>query len=107
MSHVAVDKDLVEKMISQGYRKTSGKFGIVSRIDRADWKSFLAFEHTPWDVEQGMAWVECLGDQSAEDHYRRCYSPDQQELGRYMAHNFPTSGQCEPVGYLYKEGDKV
>jgi len=61
-----------------GYCVTSRKFGLISRIDREDWKEYMASKHVSGN---GMAWVKCLGEIGAEDHYRRCYSKDTLEIG--------------------------
>lgn len=71
-----------QELIDKGYCVTSRRFGIVSKIDRSDWKEYMAEKHSPWSVEEGLRWVECLGN-DAEDHYRRCYSQDQIEFGSY------------------------
>ena len=69
------DLNLAILLISQGYLKTSNKHCMVSRLDREDWKEHMAISHSPWSIQDGMNWVECL-DEGAEDHYRRCYSKD-------------------------------
>jgi hypothetical protein len=68
--------------IKAGYRITSRKYGSVSRIDREDWKEYMAEQHAPWDIEEGRRWVKGLGDRVAADHYRRVYSKDHIDLGR-------------------------
>lgn len=65
----------------QGYRITSRKYGMISRIDRDDWKEYMAEKHAPWDIEEGRKWVRVLGDLHAADHYRRVYSKDTLEIG--------------------------
>lgn len=60
-----------EDLIKAGYRVTSRKHRMVSRIDRADWKEVMAKTHV-----NGMKWVLALGEGSAEDYYRRCISND-------------------------------
>jgi hypothetical protein len=62
----------LEQAKAAGYCITSRAYRTASRLDRADWKQKLASTHV-----DGMAWVECLGDQSAADHYRRCLTRDQ------------------------------
>ena len=55
---------------------TSRRHRLANRLDRRDWREYMAKRHAPWDPEgDGKAWVECLGDYAA-DHYRRCYSKD-------------------------------
>jgi hypothetical protein len=78
---------------NEGYRIVSRKYGIIARIDRPDWKEFLAEEHAPWDIEEGRDWVAALGDRRAADYYRRVYSKDTIELGREaVALKIPNSG---------------
>ena len=82
-----------EDYIRAGYRITSRKYGLVSRIDREDWKEYMAEQHAPWDIREGRKWVNILGDRSAADHYRRVYSKDHLELGRKaLTLKIPNSG---------------
>lgn len=87
-----------KELIAQGYRRTSNAFGLVSRIDRPDWKEYMASLHP-----NGMDWVHALEQTpgSAEDHYRRCYSKDTLELSRSVAKQIPPSGGSS-VGYKAK-----
>ena len=63
-------------MIAAGYCITSRKWRMASRIDRPDWKEYMAEKHAPWNPKgDGMKWVNLLGN-GAGDHYRRCYSKD-------------------------------
>jgi hypothetical protein len=94
-----------KKLMALGYRRTSNAFGIVSRIDREDWKEHMAIRHSPWSLEEGMEWIKCLGESSAEDHYRRCYSKDNIEFGKRLAYKVKhiESSNGAPTGYI-KEG---
>lgn len=84
----------------RGYCIVSRRFGCISRIDRPDWKEYMAKMHKPWSVEEGLEWVECLGDIGAEDHYRRVYSKDEVELGSYSkAKKYPKSHETL-TGYV-------
>ena len=78
------------EMIRRGYRRTSSKYGIVSRIDREDWVMVLAkaLRRAPADF-----YVPGGSTPAANwcDHYRRVYSKDKIELGHYGARNFPSS----------------
>lgn len=77
----------------KGYRIVSRKYGIISRIDREDWKEYMAEKHAPWDIEEGLAWIKHLGDLHAADFYRRCHSKDTVELGRKaLTLKIPNSG---------------
>ncbi len=85
----------VQELISQGYRRVSNRFCLISRIDRQDWKEYMASTHAPWDPEgDGMAWVNCLGNQpgSAEDWYRRCLSKDVITVSKGISSQIPSSG---------------
>ena len=64
------------KLMAQGYRRTSSRHRIVSRIDRVDWKIHMAKSHSPWSLREGLKWVVMLGLESGPDHYRRCHSKD-------------------------------
>ena len=77
-----------KELMEMGYRVTSRKWGLVSRIDRPDWKEYMAKHHSPHSLEEGLEWVKLLGEAGAEDHYRRVYSEDTlevPELARQMA----------------------
>jgi len=82
----------VENLIASGYCRTSNKYGLVSRLDRPDWKEYMAAQHAPRNPEgAGMDWVKLLGPSAAADQYRRCYSQDTLELGRSAGLKFPPS----------------
>jgi hypothetical protein len=81
----------VEELVSAGYCRTSNRFGLVSRIDRADWKEYMAKRHSPWSKEDGLRWVAALGHAGAEDHYRRIYSTDTVTVGQALGKHFPAS----------------
>jgi len=75
-----------------GYCVISRKYGMVSRIDRSDWKEHMAKEHSPWDINDGLKWIMCMGERDSEDQYRRCYSKDKLELGSGALRHLPNSG---------------
>jgi hypothetical protein len=85
-----ISEKYILSLISKGYRRTSNKYGMVSRVDRSDWREYMAKHHTPWDIKRGLEWVEALGD-SASDYYRRVLSKDSKEFGREYAKFFPSS----------------
>lgn len=88
-------------LVDQGYRCTSRRHCIVARVDRPDWREYMARKHSPWDPEgEGMAWVNALGA-SAADHYRRCYTKDKIQL-RTRFKFFPGSSH-DPIGYMPRE----
>jgi hypothetical protein len=77
MSTIKYSGQTGDELKRKGYCVTSNKYGIVSRLDRADWKEHLAQKHAPWDpAGQGMRWIEGIGDRGAADFYRRCNSAD-------------------------------
>jgi hypothetical protein len=91
------EKTIVEKLIKRGYRRTSSKYRVISRIDRCDWVDFLydkVFSHRSPGIRQavkafyeGMPLADfgfmeatvALEASRAADHYRRCYSQDKKE----------------------------
>lgn len=78
-----------EKLTAQGYRRID--HGMVSRIDRADWRDHMAQEHSPWDPEgEGAEWVRVLG-KSAANQYRRVFSRDKIVVPATVAELVPTS----------------
>ncbi len=84
------------KFVALGYRRTSRKYGIISRVDRPDWKEFLA--------RKGML-IGPGREGNGADHYRACYSKDKIELGTefaWLALEVPTSGH-DPVGFIPKD----
>jgi hypothetical protein len=85
----------VVELIARGYRVTSRKHVMLSRIDRPDWKRHMANLHSPWSVDEGLEWVAALGDYHAEDHYRRVYSQDKLEFecrgATTLRHHVPNS----------------
>lgn len=85
-------------LAAQGYRRISNAHGMVARIDRPDWVDVLAKAlhrapadfYVPGESEPAGNW---------RDHYRRCYSKDEQKLDRVVAKLVPTSGH-DNVGYV-------
>lgn len=78
-----------QQLIAMGYRRTSSKYGMVSRIDRPDWMQVLAahlnrstgsFMLPNGDVDP--MWC---------DFYRRVLSKDNLKLGPERGRRFPTS----------------
>jgi len=94
-----MNREGLERLKKQGYRIISRKYGVVARIDRSDWKEYMASKHC-----NGMDWVEVLDRLNhAEDHYRRCYSNDKIELipDRLLVEVIPNSNS-ERTGYIEK-----
>lgn len=59
-----------KRLIDSGYRCTSNRHRMISRIDRPDWREYMGSRNGG-----GAEWVEALGSM-AGDHYRRVYSQD-------------------------------
>jgi hypothetical protein len=95
----------VVRLTLAGYCRVSNKYRTVSRIDRPDWKEYMAKQHCPWDVTEGMEWVELLARQGdAEDFYRRVYSRDKVTVSEETFYALPRSGESV-LGYREKGGD--
>jgi len=88
----------VEALIAKGYLVVSRRWNAVSRIDRPDWKEYMASQHP-----RGMEWVNILGEQSAETHYRRVYSKDtiefEENYGHILIKGVPKSND-RVTGYI-------
>jgi hypothetical protein len=87
--------DEVRLIISQGYCRTSNKYGMLSRIDRPDWKAVM---------EMNFRRTLIFGNGQWESHYRRVYSKDTIELGGNNGSKFPSS-DWNSVGYVPLERD--
>lgn len=84
----------IAHFVTLGYRRTSRKYGIISRVDRPDWKEFLA--------RKGML-IGPEREGNGADHYRACYSKDKITLEPpSLALDVPTSGH-DPVGFIPKD----
>lgn len=82
----------IDALIDSGYRRVSRRHGLVARIDREDWVSFLAGKgHAVGD--------RLLRPGYWEDFYRRNYSKDQVRLHPTTAERVPCS-HGDPVGYM-------
>lgn len=89
-----------ETLALQGYRRTSSKYGMLSRVDREDWQEFMAKTHAPWDINEGRAWVYGLGTRAA-DQYRRCYSRDKITVSTSISKFVPSSSH-DTIGYVQR-----
>lgn len=87
-----------QKLVDRGYRRVSNTHKHLSRIDRPDWREHMAITHSPWSIDEGMAWVHCLGS-GAADHYRRCHSGDVITVTEKTYRMVPQSN-FDPVGYI-------
>ena len=72
-----------KKLMAMGYRVTSSKFNLVSRVDRKDWKEFSKLNSNPVDA----------------DWYRRCISKDTLDAGRQLTSKMDNSNH-DPIGYV-------
>jgi hypothetical protein len=94
-----------QRLIAMGYRIISRRHRMAARVDRPDWKQFMAQQIAPWDPQgEGMAWVEHLGNDAA-DQYRRVYSRDQITVSATAMHQIPSSCH-DPIGYVVEEKRK-
>lgn len=87
----------IQLLIAQGYRRISNKHGMLSRIDRYDWKEFLASEGY---------YIGPQHEGSMADQYRRVYSKDVVELDPEIAKEVPSSGH-DAIGFVDKEPPTV
>jgi len=93
------------QLINWGYRKTSNRHRMVSRIDRPDWYRTMAQRHAPWDPNgEGIDWVFTMGRAAAEDYYRRCYSEDILTVCDNVIKRIPSSND-EITGHCRKSTD--
>lgn len=77
--------------VAQGYRITSRKYGMISRIDNPNWIEFFKKEQPNWFDKAGN--FKGITKLQAADHYRRVYSKDTLELGRKaLTLKIPNSG---------------
>lgn len=91
---VKVPESSVPAMIAAGYRRVSNSYCHLARLDRPDWREYMAYQQAPWDpAGEGMDWVRRRG---MADHYRRCYSPSVIALADEAIYRmFPASGWSE------------
>lgn len=94
-----------QEIINAGYRVVSRKHRLVARVDRKDWREYMAQKHSPWSLEQGRNWVQCLGD-SAPDFYRRVHSKDQLTVSAEMLKKIPNSS-WDIVEYVDQSKDST
>ena len=72
-----------KELMSRGYRRTSNAFGMVSRIDRADWKEYMVENNFPVNA----------------DFYRRICSKDTLTIGKSKARRVKASGH-DTTGFV-------
>jgi hypothetical protein len=79
-------------LMYKGYRRTSRRSGIVTRIDRPDWRDHIS-------LPQGVSVTH------PEDHYRRVISRDSLRVSKYVSEMVYASHDREhECGYI-KPGD--
>lgn len=97
---MAADIGEALSLASQGYRRVSTKHQLVSRVDRPDWREYMAMRHCPHDPEGlGNRWVMCLG-KGAADHYRRVYSKDTLNVLNLFTFRLIPASANDDVGYV-------
>lgn len=86
-----------EELTARGYCRVSNKYGIVSRIDRADW-----WEELERRLQQNMPIRTEAETGRWADHYRRGISEDTLEVGPEIAQHVPQS-MWNPTAYIEVE----
>lgn len=98
--------DLIEgrakTLMRQGYRCTSNRHNMLSRIDRPDWKEVLA-KDMHWTLEQTNAMIDSRPG-AWQDQYRRVYSKDHITVSQAVYRKCVSSG-FDPIGYIILERD--
>lgn len=72
------------------YRIISESFGIETRIDRSDWKEYMAARMFR-SMEEGLEFMSLQSDAQLADIYRRKFSQDTKILGRAELSNYISS----------------
>lgn len=87
----------VKEFVAAGYCRISNKFGLLARLDRADWLEHMAAKMYPFHPDTQRHYVQEKRANKhmlmrAADFYRRVYSKDQITLDHYIARkHFPNS----------------
>ena len=79
-------------------------FGIVARIDRSDWKEYMAARMFR-SVEEGLDFMSLQSDAQLADIYRRKFSQDTKVLGRAELSNYISSSDPN-AGSQFREKDE-
>ena len=82
------------ELTAAGYRRVSNKYGIVARIDRADW-----WEELEKHFKRNMPFRTEGETGRWADYYRRNLTEDTQEPGPEIAKDMPGS-TWDPTGYV-------
>lgn len=97
-------QEIARRLGAMGYRRTSNKYGMVSRIDRADWLQHLAETMLNRVVADFCLHSTGMPSGSWCDYYRRCVSKDTLELPQTISRKIPTSG-WDSIGYVELSGE--
>lgn len=95
------DLKAAKRLMENGYRRTSRNHCLLSRVDKKDWRKSMALAHSPWNINEGLAWVMALGN-DASDHYRRVYSKDNTTVTPEISSLIKTSGN-DSIGFVIKK----
>ena len=89
-----------KQLAAAGYRRISRKFGMLARVDRVDWLTFLSKELT-FTAKDAAAWFEREQHNrgSWADYYRRVHSKDKIEIPVAIALKVPASCH-DPIGFI-------
>jgi hypothetical protein len=102
---MSIPEEFVAALIAAGYRRTSNKYGHVSRIDRPDWLRVLA-EHLGRSEAQFFAPRAAEPEANWKDYYRRVLSKDGLDLGPVLGRSIPTSS-WDSCGYIDVPADTL
>lgn len=91
-------KITAEELIARGYRRTSNRYRMVSRIDAPDWQRVMAHERSKSNPEAALRFIE--KSEHAADMFRTTYSKDSIEnVPRDIFKKIPHSSH-DPVGWI-------
>jgi hypothetical protein len=90
----------------RGFRVVSRKYGILSRVDRPDWVSVIAYHMFKSPAEFYVLDKPNTVGSTWADHYRRCYSKDKFEVSPDVARLIPTSTH-DTIGFINDDGDEI
>lgn len=97
--------DQARALAARGYRRTSNRHRIISRIDRPDWLEKMAR-----DLRRAPADFMVPGGSQPQpnwcDHYRRIYSRDKIEGVAEEVFRLIPGSDWDPIGYVGDGGPK-
>lgn len=104
MKRVIDPAEEARRLAAIGYRRISNNYLMVARIDRPDWRKFMAYAHSPWDpLGEGMRWASGPG---MDDMYRRTYSKDTRTVSLAVFRLIPGSLSVDGCGYIAAPREK-